>query len=66
MELKDIVDILVRRDGVSKREAWDTVDECKKEIDWLVMNGGSLQEMEDSIAYWLGLEPDYLDALLVV
>lgn len=66
MELRDIVDILVRRDGISKREAWYTVEECRKEIDWLVMNGGSLQEMEDSIAYWLGLEPDYLDALLVV
>lgn len=66
MELKDIVDILVRRDDVSEREAWWSVEECRKEIDWLVMNGGSLEEMEDSIAYWLGLEPDYLDALLVV
>ena len=62
--MKEIVKILVRRDGISENEAWNIVEECKAEILVALDNGAGITEVEDIVADYLGLEPDYIMNLL--
>lgn len=64
MTVQEIAEILMRRDGISYNEAMDMVERCQDELEILVQGGGSLDDAEECIAYWLGLEPDYLVTLL--
>ena len=57
---EDVVKILMRRDGLSEREARLTVVETQAEIDHAIKRGCGLDEIENIIADELGLEPDYL------
>ena len=61
--MNEIIEILMRRDGISRIEAENLVEECKEEL-WDAAARGSYQECEDILASELGLEPDYLDYLL--
>lgn len=61
--MNEIVEILMRRDGISQLEAENLVEECKEEL-WEASARGSYQECEDIVASYLGLEPDYLEFLL--
>ena len=58
--MKEIVKILMRRDGISEEEAWDYVRECQEEINYVIEHDGGITEVEDVIADILGLEPDYM------
>lgn len=58
--MQKIIDILVERDNISFAEAWEIVLKCKKEITDLASYGASMEDIEESLNYWLGLEPDYL------
>lgn len=58
-----IVDILVRRDGLTKEEAQNLVEDVQRMIDEALEIGDS-DEVEDILAEELGLEPDYLDDFL--
>lgn len=64
MTIQEIAEILMRRDGISYNEAMDLVEKCQDELEILVQGGGSIDDAEDCVAYWLGLEPDYLVTLL--
>lgn len=64
MTVQEIAEILMRRDGISYNEAMDMVERCQDELEILVQGGGSIDDAEECIAYWLGLEPDYLVTLL--
>ena len=61
--MKRIVEILMRRDGISEIEAENLIEECMEEMNDAIMRG-NYQECEDILASYLGLEPDYLDAFL--
>ena len=61
-ELENIIQILMRRDQISYSEACRTVNNCIEELH----EAQTLEECEDAVVYWLGLEPDYLDVLLSV
>lgn len=61
--MNEIVEILMRRDGISQLEAENLIEECKEEL-YGAAARGSYQECEDIIALYLGLEPDYLMYLL--
>ena len=61
--MNEIVEILMRRDGISQLEAENLVEECKEEL-WEAAARGNYQECEDIVMSYLGLEPDYLDLLL--
>ena len=61
--MNEIVEILMRRDGISQLEAENLVEECTEEL-WVVAARGNYQECEDIVASYLGLEPDYLEYLL--
>jgi hypothetical protein len=61
--MNEIVEILMRRDGISQLEAENLVEECREEV-WDAAARGRYQECEDIIYSYLGLEPDYLDLML--
>jgi len=58
--MKEIVEILMRRDGISENEAWNIIEECREEIHEAIMDDASINVIEDIIADYLGLEPDYI------
>ena len=62
--IKDLVELLVQRDGISENEAWNIVGDCQVEIDYIAQRGGTADEAEYVIKDLLGLEPDYLDLFL--
>lgn len=59
-----IVDILVRRDGISKNEARDRVKYCMERLQNEAVESGDYELATDIIADELGLEPDYMMDLL--
>lgn len=64
--MREIVDILMRRDGITENEAWDIVYECQNEINYLLsQDDASIIEAENIIMDYLGLESDYLDCFLM-
>lgn len=61
--MKEIIDILMRRDGISENEANAILADCIDELRGAVYRG-NYTEAEDIVADYLGLEPDYLDIIL--
>ena len=64
LSIEEIVSLIARRDSISVEEARDVVRKCQSELDMIVSAGGSLDDAEECVAYWLNLEPDYLPSLL--
>jgi len=68
MDKKEIVEILMRRDGITETEAWTIVDECQDEIDDILSNVHAAYSMyeavSDILACDLDLEPDYIMAFI--
>ena len=62
--MDEIIQILMRRDNISKNEARNLVERCQAEIDDALchMNGiyATYDTVTDIIESILGLEPDYL------
>lgn len=56
-----VVDILMRRDGLNRKEAEIKLEECQKLIQDAFKNGN---DVEDIIAMVLGLESDYIFDIL--
>lgn len=63
--LKEIVEILMRRDEISKEEAIARVKECRRRLQEEAVESGDYELAEEIIAEELGLEPDYMIALLM-
>lgn len=66
VSIKEIAQLIARRDNISIEEAYDSVRKCQSELDMIVMGGGSLDDAEECVAFWLGLEPEYIEFLLDV
>lgn len=68
MDKQEIVEILMRRDGITESEAWAIVDECQDEINDIFNNVHAAYSMyeavSDILACDLGLEPDYMMAFI--
>ena len=62
--MRDIIEILMRRDGITENEAYNLVEGCQQEINEAIEFGANLELIEDIVMDWLGLEPDYLEILL--
>ena len=56
-----VVDILIRRDGLKRKEAEKKLEECQKLIQDAFKNN---RDVEDVIAMELGLESDYIFDIL--
>ena len=63
MSSKKLVKLLMHRDGISRNEAENLIDECKEEVQ-LAIACGHWEKAEDIIKDYLGLEPDYVEDLL--
>lgn len=61
--MREIINILMRRDGISENEAYNLLDDCMEELQDAIMQGNYI-DAEDIIASYLGLEPDYLEILI--
>ena len=61
----EIISILMRRDHLTKAEAIDLIEEAREEIYCAIENGANLDEIEDILADYLMLEPDYLIEFLM-
>jgi len=62
--MNKVVEILMRRDGITQNEAENLVDECREEMEQAIAYGRYF-EAEDILASYLGLEPDYVFDILM-
>ena len=60
-----VVEILMKRDGISKKEAKEAVDYCRQRLFEEAAPCGDYELAQDIIAEELGLEPDYMIELLM-
>lgn len=67
--MNEIVEILMRRDGISRREAIAWVKDVQEMINEVIAEDSNsyiqYEEVCDILRDELGLEPDYLDAFLI-
>lgn len=61
--MEEVIQILMRRDDLTREEAIEEIKEFKQEANSL-MKEGRFWEVEDLLIDYLGLEPDYLIALM--
>ena len=64
MNIKKIAQLIASRDNISIEEAYSSISQCQSELDMIVSAGGSLDDAEECVAFWLGLEGDFLPDLL--
>jgi hypothetical protein len=62
--MNGLVELLCRRDNISKNEAWSIVEETQADIMEAIYNGEDYEEVVSILEYDLGLEPDYLTLFL--
>lgn len=62
--MEDVIDILMKRDKISKADAQARIDECKQRLNDEALASGDYELATDIIAQELGLEPDYMPQLL--
>jgi hypothetical protein len=62
--MKEIIEILMKRDGLSFDNASDVVNDLREQLTLMVDEGSGLTEIEDYFSDELGLEPDYLFEVL--
>lgn len=62
---EEIISILMRRDHLTREDAINLIEETREEIYCAVQDGAMLYEIEDILADYLCLEPDYLIEFLV-
>lgn len=60
--VESIKTVLMRRDGMSEDGAKDSISEAREEVISRIMNGEDPSDICEE--YW-GLEPDYLEELLM-
>ena len=62
-KMEEVIQILMRRDGLTRTEAIAEIDDFREEA-YALMEEGAYDEVEDLLIDYLGLEPDYLTSLL--
>jgi hypothetical protein len=63
-KMEEVIQILMRRDGLTRTEAIAEIDDFREEA-YALMEEGAYDEVEDLLIDYLGLEPDYLTSLLL-
>ena len=63
-ERERIINILMKRDGLTKKEAIDTLVDCMSQVNDAIENG-QWWIAEEIFEDYTGLEPDYLINLLI-
>ena len=60
----DLVKLIAKRDGISENEAYEICEQCRHDILHAIDKNCGIEEVEDVLIDWLGLEPDYLMDLM--
>ena len=60
----DLVKLIAKRDGISENEAYEICEQCRHDILHAIDKNCGIEEVEDILVDWLGLEPDYLMDLM--
>ena len=60
----DLVKLIAKRDGISENEAYEICEQCRQDILHAIDKNCGIEEVEDILVDWLGLEPDYLMDLM--
>ena len=61
---KELVKLIAKRDGISENEAYEICEQCRRDILHAIDKNCDIEEVEDILMDWLGLEPDYLMDLM--
>ena len=61
---ESIKQVLMSRDGLTWDEAEERIDEVVDQLNEILTEGGSLEEVDQMLMDELGLEPDYFEELL--
>ena len=61
---KELVKLIAKRDGISENEAYEICEQCRHDILHAIDRNCGIEEVEDILMDWLGLEPDYLMDLM--
>jgi hypothetical protein len=61
MEVENIKEVLMRRDGLSAQEAQDLIEEARQDLHERLQDGETPFEI---CSEWFGLEPDYILELI--
>ena len=59
-----LVKLIAKRDGISENEAYEICEQCRHDILHAIDKNCGIEEVEDILIDWLGLEPDYLMDLM--
>lgn len=62
--MNDIIEILMTRDELSYDDALDLYNQAKAEADEVLLNDGGLDDIENILSDYFGLEPDYIFDLI--
>lgn len=60
----ELVRLIAHRDGISLNEAWEVVEDTQEELREMIARGCHLDDIEETLAYNLGLELDYFEILI--
>ena len=63
--MNKVVDILMKRDGLSKDDAIDAYEDFREQVEAMMNEDASIFEIEDLFMDEFGLEPDYLEDILM-
>lgn len=61
--LHELAEMIAKRDNISFNEAAQAVHNCAEEMQQAFLDG-NLDDAENALQYWLGLEPDYLEIFI--
>lgn len=61
--LEELASMIADRDKITFEEAWTIVRDCAADMEHAFYSG-NLNEAEDLLKDYLGLEPDYLDLFI--
>ncbi len=65
MSRKSLKQTLIDRDGISEEDARVQIEQAQSDLYDIMDSGGSLDEAQELIEDVFGLEPDYLEDLLM-
>ena len=61
---KELVDLIALRDNISRNEAREICEQCRQDILHAIDKNCDIEEVEEILMDWLGIEPDYLMDLM--
>lgn len=62
--MNEIIKVLMDRDWMSLDEANDLLNEAKEEVKTILEENGTLEDIENVLLDYFGLEPDYIFDLI--